>query len=140
MIPALFIQWPAHWAAGDLDQIVDRPGFPFQELQLAFHDLVHPAHRVAHQVLARRLSRGKLDTYSLEQRLVRKDGSAVWVVLKAVRARAPADDEDHIVIVVEEVGQRREMMEALRTAQQLQEALLCNIPDAAWLKTTASCC
>jgi len=112
-------------------------GYDEAELRaLAFHDLVHPAHRVAHQVLARRLSRGKLDTYSLEQRLVRKDGTAVWVDLKAVRARAPADDEDHIVIVVEEVGQRREMMEALRTAQQLQEALLCNIPDAAWLKTT----
>jgi len=86
-------------------------------------------------VLARRLSRGKVDTYALEQRLVRKDGVAVWVDLKAVRAPMPAGDEDHIVIVVEEVGERRGMLEALRTAQQLQEALLCNIPDAAWLKT-----
>jgi len=117
-------------------RLLELLGYDEAELRAqAFHDLVHPAHRVDHLVLARRLSRGRLDTYALEQRLVRKDGTAVWVDLKAVRARMPAGGEDHIVIVVEEVGERREALEALRTAQQLQEALLCNIPEAAWLKT-----
>ena len=116
-------------------RLLDLLGYDEAELRAhALHDLVHPAHRLAHQVLARRLSLGKLDTYSLEQRLLRRDGTAVWVDLKAVRARMPDGIEDHIVIVVEEVDERRGMMEALRTTQQHQEALLCNIPDAAWLK------
>src|SRR5690606_13443261 len=60
------------------------------------HELAHPAHRVAHQVLALRLSRGKLYSYSREQRLLRKDGTAVWVELKAVRVRMPDGGEDQV--------------------------------------------
>ncbi|HEX7089334.1 MAG TPA: PAS domain S-box protein [Longimicrobiales bacterium] len=99
-----------------------------------YRDVVHPDHHAVLQILSQRLRRGALDAYALEARLLCSDGTAVWAYVRASRARGPAGGEDCVIVAVEEVAERRAMLEALQTAQRLQEALLCNIPDAAWLK------
>ncbi|HEY8468590.1 MAG TPA: PAS domain S-box protein [Longimicrobiales bacterium] len=100
-----------------------------------YRDVFHPDHHAMLHILLQRLRRRALDAYALEVQLLCRDGTAVWVNLKASRARGPEGAEDYVIMAVEEVAERRAMLEALQTAQRLQEALLCNIPDAAWLKT-----
>ena len=98
-------------------------------------DVVHPDHHAMLHILSQRLRRRAVDAYALEVQLLCRDGSATWVNLKASRARVPGRAVDYVIMAVEEVAERKATVEALQRAQRLQEALLCNIPDAAWLKT-----
>jgi PAS domain S-box-containing protein len=55
-------------------------GYSNEELrQMSFADITHPDHLAAAREQARRLASGERESYSMEKRYIRKDGSIVWV-------------------------------------------------------------
>jgi PAS domain S-box-containing protein len=72
-------------------------------------------------------------THSVEWRFRRRDGSYCWLE-SMVKTLLADSAEAGVVVNSRDVTDRRHAAEALRTAQAVQEALLNNIPDMAWLK------
>jgi PAS domain S-box-containing protein len=82
-------------------------------------DLTHPGDRLAGEHLLRSLREGKDAGEPLEVRLVRKDGSTIWVRLTVSLAGARDADDRYLVAVMEDITPGRDAEEALRDSESL---------------------
>ncbi|HEX2107756.1 MAG TPA: PAS domain S-box protein, partial [Rubrobacteraceae bacterium] len=73
---------------------------------------------------AGRLLAGEIDTYSMEKRYVKKDGSAVWVNLTVSLVREASGSPKYFVSVVEDISERRRAQEALRQSEELYRTVV----------------
>lgn len=91
-------------------------GYPPEELaSQTFQAITHPDDLAEDLVFAGQLFSGAIDSYTLEKRYLRKDGSAVWVHL-----RASLVDEDtggpFGLAVISDITERRQTEAALRAS------------------------
>jgi PAS domain S-box-containing protein len=55
-----------------------------------------------------------------EQRIHRKDGQAVWVRLTISPDRSSSDEPQHLIVILEDVSERRQLEERLRESEKLE--------------------
>jgi two-component system, chemotaxis family, CheB/CheR fusion protein len=97
-------------------------GYAEHELrELTFRDVTHPDDLGRDLILLGRLAAGSVDSYSLEKRYVRKDGSPVWVRVKVAAARRPGGAVDYYVATVEDIAERRMAEAEMRRAREQAE-------------------
>src|SRR5579862_7280921 len=83
-----------------------------------FGDITHPADLEKDWSQARRLLAGEIDSYAMDKRYIRKDGSVVWVMLTVSLMRDPAGAPQYFISVVDDISERK------RTEGSLQESEL----------------
>ncbi len=91
--------------------------------KLTINEISHPADLKADVAQAHRVAAGELDQYSTEKRLIRKDGSAVWVNQTMSAVRHSDGRLDYLVSVIEDVTERKQAEFALADAARHQKAL-----------------
>lgn len=75
--------------------------------QKTFQDITHPDDLANDLVNVDRLLKGKIKSYSMEKRYLRKDGVFVWALLTVALART-ADNKPHFFIsVIEDISERK---------------------------------
>jgi PAS domain S-box-containing protein len=89
---------------------------PEELLQRTRRHVIHPANLGTDLQQVRRLLCGEAETYSLQTRYVRKDGSVVWINEIASLVHEPSGEPKYIVYVVEDVSRRKRMEERLDTS------------------------
>ena len=83
---------------------------PVAELRgRAWAELTHREDVAGEQRLARELDSGTRDFFRREQRLLRRDGSPVWVSVTATLQRSDEDDTTLTIAVVEDISERKEI-------------------------------
>lgn len=91
-----------------------RTGYSRDELMaMNFWNVVHPDHRTPTKRLARELLEGKETFTETELKIIAKDGSEIWVELRATRAAI--DKRPAIIASLMEVTDRKRMEEELKT-------------------------
>ena len=112
-------------------KLCDISGYEEGELLgMSFQDITHPDDLDADLKQMERLYAGEIETYSVEKRYVRKDGSAVWVEVTSSLARAPSGEPEYRIAVVEDISQRKRTEEELRRQAELLD--LSHEPIFAW--------
>jgi PAS domain S-box-containing protein len=91
-------------------------GYSSEEmLQLTFQDITHPDDLEEDLNYVRRLFIGEIDSFSMEKRYIRKDGSIVWVEITPTLWR---DDNTHepkyYIAVIEEIAERKKAQDELK--------------------------
>lgn len=76
---------------------------------------------------------GRLERFATESRLVRADGSRVWVNLSASLTRVTGSGERYLVIVVEDISERRAAEDALRDSEARYRMLLEQASDGIFI-------
>ncbi len=98
-------------------------GYPRGELMgKTFQDLTHPDDQAVGIESFTVLMRGKLASYALEKRYVRKDGSIVWVELFVSLQRDAADNPSYAIAVLQDISRRKRLEGELRQAKEAAEA------------------
>jgi len=69
---------------------------------------------------------GKLDTYQIEKRYVRKDGEIYWVRLTNSVVRTPDGKPQYLVTMIEDINERKHMLEDLLRSQARFQAVFEN--------------
>lgn len=107
------------------DKVCQIVGYSRDELlQTTFQDITHPDDLPADLVETEKVRTGELNTFSMEKRYIRKDGSIVWVNLTVSGARDAKGQLKHFISLVEDISERRKAEDALRESQaQLALAL-----------------
>jgi len=76
-------------------------GYSQEELQArSFTDITHPDNIKAHSALRQRCLTGEIDSFQIEQRMLRKDGSPLWVDSSVALVRGDNGDPDYFIAVM----------------------------------------
>ncbi|WP_194242451.1 PAS domain S-box protein [Gimesia benthica] len=92
-------------------------------LKLTFQDITHPDDLTADLYNVEQLLAGKIDSYSMEKRYLRKDGSEVWVNLTVCLVRHHTGEPKHFISVVENIQERKDAAEELKKYHDQVEKL-----------------
>ncbi len=84
-------------------------------LARTFQDITHSDDIRADLDHTRRMLSGEMETYSVEQRCVRRDYSHVWVGMTASLARDASGEPKHFIAIVEDITARKHSEERLRS-------------------------
>ncbi len=89
-------------------------------LSLTFQDITHAEDLDTDLAQMNQVLEGAIDTYTLEKRYLRKDGSTIWINLTVALVHDEAGKPDYFISVVEDI-QRRKCVEEelLRTTDEL---------------------
>jgi PAS domain S-box-containing protein len=110
-------------------RLSDITGYSVDELlKMRFQEITYPDDLEADLAHTKQLLNGTQDTYSMEKRYIRKDGSIIWVNLTAALKRDHGRPEYYIV-VVEDINKRKEAEAALRESEQLLRELADAMPQ-----------
>lgn len=103
----------------------DIVGYSEEELRkLNFMDITHPDDKGPDLAYRDALVAGKTDSYTREKRYIRKNGEAVWVAITASLNDAAKDEAPYLIIVVEDISDRKEAETALAARLDQQGAVM----------------
>ncbi|MEA5465984.1 PAS domain S-box protein [Leptothoe sp. PORK10 BA2] len=94
-------------------------------LNLTFQNITYPEDLDADLTNVQQLLAGQLETFHMEKRYIRKDGTVTWVNLTCSLVRRQGGDPDYLISVVEDINARKQTEEMLR----LYERAICTTPD-----------
>ena len=103
-------------------RLCDIVGYSTAELTaLTFQDITHPEDLDADLDQVRRMLAGEIETYKMEKRYVRKDGSLVWVNLTVGLVRDESGQPKYLISVIEDIDRRKQAeAELARHARELE--------------------
>lgn len=107
-----------HWLRMN-QKLCDIVGYTREELLLrTFQDITHPDDLNADLALLNEMLRGAIDTYTMEKRYLRKDGSEVWIELTVALVRDDAGTPDYFISVVADIAERKRAEASLNISRE----------------------
>ena len=90
-------------------------GYTLDELRIRrFQDLLHPDDLEAHRADLRKLLSREITSYTTDRRLIRKDGSAVWIGLTAAFQHDASRGPQYGIAVIRDVTARKQAQDHQR--------------------------
>ena len=80
-------------------------------LSMTFADITHPDDLEADLEQTRAMLRGESQTYTMEKRYAKKDGSTVWVNLTVSLVREASGEPRYFIAVIEDISERKRVEE-----------------------------
>ncbi len=91
-------------------KLCDIVGYSFEELATkTFQDITHPEDLDTDLGYVQQMLTGKINTYSMEKRYVRKDGSLIWIHLSVALVRDDTGQPRYFISVVEDITGRKQL-------------------------------
>lgn len=101
-------------------------------LALGWGAITHPEDRDADLVRHRKLQAGEIDSYSVEKRILRPDGTSVWVELTAAPFAQPGQELRKTICLLKDISDRKAIEERLHESERSKAVLLKNLPGLAY--------
>jgi diguanylate cyclase (GGDEF)-like protein/PAS domain S-box-containing protein len=110
------------------DHLCDMLGYARGELlQTTWTGLTHPDDLEGSIKQFERMTKGEIDGYTLEKRLVRKDGTPITVNLNVKCTHGADDKVDHIVAMISDITERKKAEASLRESEATYRSLFDNM-------------
>ncbi len=112
-------------------KICDIVGYAQDELiGKTFQDITHPDDLETDLAYVRQMIAGTIETYAMEKRYFRKDGSIVWINLTVSLIRDGRGEPDYFVAVVEDITRRKRVEQSLRESEKQYRGIFESARDA----------
>ncbi|MFH1115672.1 MAG: PAS domain S-box protein [Pseudomonadota bacterium] len=109
-------------------KLCDILGYTQDELLgLTFQDVTHPDDLEADLEYVGQVLAQTIDTYSMEKRYIRKDGSHFWAALTVSLNRDSSGSPQYFISVVEDISDRKNAEHALRLSEERYRAMFANM-------------
>ncbi|MFH1742050.1 MAG: PAS domain S-box protein, partial [bacterium] len=100
-------------------------GYSAKELcSMTLVDFTHPVDLQSELDFVTELRRGRRDSYRMEKRFVRKDGSVVWGDLTVSLVRDSCDRSEFLIGTVEDITERKQTEEQFYAVNQMLQAIV----------------
>jgi PAS domain S-box-containing protein len=101
------------------DRLCEILGYPREELQQKnWTEITHPDDLGVNMTLFRRLLAGEIEQFTLDKRYLKKDGDIVYTTIHTRTFRRENGTIDHIVVLIEDITERKRAEEALERERQ----------------------
>lgn len=87
-------------------------------------EMTHPEDVDADLRLFNKLVSGKIQSYSMDKRYIKKDGSIIWATIAVGCVRNTSGDIDYYVAIIQDITDRKKLDEGLAEAVKQRELLL----------------
>lgn len=101
-------------------------------IQLGWEQITHPDDLAEELVLYRKLQAGEIDRYELEKRIIRPDGTAVWVQISVTPISLPGQAEKRFICLMQDISRRKQTEQALLESERSKTVLLSHLPGMAY--------
>lgn len=99
---------------------------------LGWASITHPDDLEGELVLYKKLQAGEIDSYSYEKRMLRPDGTYVWVSIVVAPFELANHKERRYICLVQDISKRREIEKALVESERSKSVLLSHLPGLAY--------
>jgi PAS domain S-box-containing protein len=100
--------------------LIQMLGYESEELRAnALSCLAHPEDRAAYDKLSGTMEGGETQSFSLETRFIRKDGTVLWANLIDSLTRDDDAGTRFRIVMIEDISERKEIEEAHRKSEQM---------------------
>jgi PAS domain S-box-containing protein len=97
----------------------DTIGYTIEEvLTVDAFQISHPDDIERHLAELRRLLEGQIPNYTIEKRLIHKNGSIVWVHLTVTLVRDQSGLPEYLIAIVQDINERKRAEDALRESEE----------------------
>ena len=101
-------------------------------IKLGWASITHPDDRVEDLENYRRLKSGEISSYTIDKRLVKPDGSVVWVHWDIARLAVSGDRRFNHICLVHDITEHKRMEKALIESERSKSVLLSHLPGLAY--------
>ena len=109
----------------------DIVGYTKQEmLDLTFQDITHPDDLDADLDYVQQVLDREIETYSMDKRYYRKDGTIVWVTMTVSLVFEKEGHPKYFVSVVQDISERKQAEKSLSESHDFLKHLTAAVPDA----------
>jgi PAS domain S-box-containing protein len=106
-------------------KLCDIVGYSREELlQKSFQEITHPDDLATDLEYTRQVLAGEIQTYAIEKRYLRQDGSLIWINLTVSLVRDLAGKPDYFISVVQDITQRKAVEEEVRRLKEFNEEIV----------------
>jgi PAS domain S-box-containing protein len=103
-------------------------------LSRTFQEITHPDDLEADLDYVKQVLEGKIQSYSMEKRYIRDDGSHLWASLTVSLTREPDGSPKYFISVVEDISYRKEAQMAVRESEAQYRSLVEFSPDGVFVQ------
>lgn len=96
--------------------------------------ITHPDHREETLELRKKLFAGEINTYQIEKRYFRKDGSLLWANTTVTAVPDENGVTEYLVATVEDITERKEASNKLKQSENRMSTLIMNMQSAVLLE------
>lgn len=126
--------WPVEYVSENVESLTGYSATEFTSGSVLFADLIHPEDQQKVVVEVESYSKKhKQNGFSREYRIIRKDGSAVWIDDRTWVERNEQGKITHYQGIILDISERKTMEEALRYSEANYRALFEGISDAVFV-------
>jgi PAS domain S-box-containing protein len=106
-------------------------GYSLDELKsMSIPEISHPEDDMATRAHYRDMMEGKINSFTMEKRHVRKDGTSLWTNLTGTVVRNEKGSPQFVFGIVEDISDRKKMEEDLRSSRDFIESILDTVDEA----------
>ena len=99
---------------------------------LSWEDITHPDDIEEERRHIEKLQSGQIDSYSIEKRYIRPDGSVVWVDKIIYPITMPDGELCGHICLIQDISERKSMERALHESERSKSVLLSHLPGLAY--------
>jgi PAS domain S-box-containing protein len=111
------------------DELCAMLGYDREELsKMTWVEFTHPSDLSTSTAFFDRVLAGEIDGFSIDKRLIRKNGQTVYATISVKCLRRADGSVDHLVVLLQDITERRSAQEALQKREESFRALAENAP------------
>ncbi len=115
-------------------KLCDIVGYSQEELlSKTFQDITHPDDLEAELAYFQKLLANEIQTYSMEQRFLKKNGDLIWVNITVSLMRDTNNDPDYFISIIEDITYRKLVERTLRIERDKLKKILNSMPDGIYI-------
>ena len=100
--------------------------------ELGWPKLTHPDDLEEDLKYYEKLQSGEIDSYSMDKRYIKPDGSIIWVHIVVAKLELKGDNRFNHICFIQDISERKEIEESLKESERSKSVLLSHIPGMAY--------
>ena len=101
-------------------------------VRIGWQEITHPDDIEEDKEYFEKLNKGEINSYTIEKRLIKPDGSIVWVYLVVAKIDLINEYEYNHITLIQDITKRKEFENALLESERSKSVLLGNLPGMAY--------
>ncbi|MDD3521101.1 MAG: PAS domain S-box protein, partial [Actinomycetota bacterium] len=101
-------------------------------VSLDWKDITHPEDLAEDLRLFKKFKSGEIDSYSIEKRFIKPDGTIVWVDMTIAGLDLSGDENHSHLCIMRDITEKKKVMDTLKESERSKSVLLSNLPGIAY--------